>query len=82
MIIPAYSELSHLENYVRVVAIEFELQRVSSYNVTNFLYHNINGKLLSLYIYKKVLFKFQNFVIIITSYCQFYICYNAQIYAK
>ena len=82
MTISAYSELFHLENYVRVVVNEFELQRVSSHDVTHFLHHSISAKLLSLYIYKRVLFKSQNLATMMTNHCQSYMCCDAQIHEK
>ena len=52
IIIFAYLKFSHLKNYVRVVVVEFNSQRVFFHDVINFLSHNIIAKLLSLYIYK------------------------------
>ena len=80
--ISAYSGLSHLENYVCVVAIEPELQSVSSHGVTDFLHHSINAKLLPLYTCRRVLSKPQNLATMMASHCQPYMRCGAQIHAE
>ena len=49
-----------LDNYVRVIVFESNLQRAFFHGVTNFLLHNIIAQLLSLYIYKTLLFEPRN----------------------
>ena len=71
MIISAYSESSYLKNYVRVVAVESDLQRVSFHDVADFLFDSIVTELLSLYTHKEILFEFQNLVTVMKSHCQF-----------
>ena len=49
-----------LENHVHIVAFTPDLQRVSFYSVTEFLYHSFTTELiLSLILYKGVLFELQ-----------------------
>ena len=82
IVISEYSRLSHLENYVRVVVVEFDLQRVSFHDVIDFLSHNIMTKLLSLYTHESILFESQNFVAMLRRHYQSQICCEMQVHAR
>ena len=77
-----YSRLSHLKNYVRVVVVEFDLQRVFFHCVIHFLSHNIIAKLLSLYTYKRILFESQKLIAMMKSNNQSHICCHIHVYAR
>lgn len=78
--ISGYSGPSHLENYVRVVAVEPDTQRASFHGVIDFLSHSTTAKLVSLYTHKRIISEPQNSATMIRSHCQLCICCGAQVH--
>ena len=80
MVIFEYSGPSHRENYARVVAVEFGLQRAFFHGVTDFRSYSITAKLLTLYTHKRILSEPQDLVTVMGSHCQPYIWCGAQVH--
>jgi hypothetical protein len=53
MVIFRYPKPFLLENYIRIIAITLNLQKISFYNIINFFYHNSITKFLLSLIFVK-----------------------------